>query len=92
MKHYCTDETATVVNDHWICNCPGSPFVVINGRPTAKLEPRRTPPSVMLAGALQALVSLKDYKDEQGKDEFYQQTQPEAWAAARTALERYYCK
>lgn len=25
-RHTCPDETATVVNGRWICNCPGGPY------------------------------------------------------------------
>jgi len=25
-RHFCQDETATIVNDRWFCNCPGAPF------------------------------------------------------------------
>lgn len=36
--------------------------------------------------ALEQLVQLKDYKDSQGKDDYYNREQPLAWQAARDAL------
>jgi hypothetical protein len=35
---------------------------------------------------LQALVDLKDYKDEHGKDDYYLRNQPKAWEYARQVL------
>lgn len=35
---------------------------------------------------LQNLVDLKDYKDENGKDKYYLEQQPIAWAKARILL------
>jgi hypothetical protein len=37
--------------------------------------------------ALELLVKIKDHKDEHGKDEWYQESQPMAWDRARKALE-----
>jgi len=39
-----------------------------------------------LKGALEALVSVKDYKDKLGKDDKYKLIQPLAWKTARAAL------
>jgi hypothetical protein len=39
-----------------------------------------------LAGALERLVELKDYKDAHGKDDHYEREQPEAWQQARDVL------
>lgn len=36
--------------------------------------------------ALQKLIDLKAYKDEYGKDEYYLEEQPKAWALARDSL------
>lgn len=30
--HACQDETAAVVNDRWVCNCPGGPFYMRSRR------------------------------------------------------------
>lgn len=27
-RHFCPDETATVVNGRWICTCPGGPYLI----------------------------------------------------------------
>lgn len=39
--------------------------------------------------ALQGLVSLKQYKDENGKDDFYNQMQPKQWERAFNAIKKY---
>ena len=38
---------------------------------------------------LERLVSLKDYKDKNGKDVFYEEVQPLAWKAAREVLNQF---
>ena len=41
-----------------------------------------------LLEALQNLLQLKEWKDKHGKDEHYQQAQPIAWEAAKTAIDK----
>ena len=42
-----------------------------------------------LVRAVRNLVALKDWKDQHGKDEHYEQFQPEAWVHVREALKPY---
>jgi len=40
-----------------------------------------------LEECLQGLIDLKNYKDQYGKDDYYNENQPLAWKRARKALQ-----
>ena len=36
-RHYCHDETATVVNDRWFCNCLGEHYFASSSRAAQRM-------------------------------------------------------
>ena len=58
----------------------------ISAKSKQRLIARSARKNMHLRTALQRLINLKDYKDTEGKTEWYLEQQPDAWENARSVL------